>query len=129
LLPKVFEWARSVHPSQPLTSGLWNGNDWSSTDKLDAISGYNSSNQTCSRSTTWLAGRFEQHVKSLQNYHRPILCTEYMARSVGSTFDTILPIAKRYHVAANWGLVGAKTQTCLPWESWEHPYVLRPPSN
>ncbi len=28
LLPKVFEWARSAHPSQPLTSGLWEG-DWS----------------------------------------------------------------------------------------------------
>src|SRR6266516_2152310 len=34
LLPKVFAWARSVHPSQPLTSGLWEG-DWSSPDKLE----------------------------------------------------------------------------------------------
>ena len=28
LLPKVFAWARSVHPTQPLTSGVWKGN-WS----------------------------------------------------------------------------------------------------
>ncbi len=25
LLPQVFEWARSVNPSQPLTSGVWEG--------------------------------------------------------------------------------------------------------
>src|ERR1700678_1166331 len=26
LLPKAFAWARSVHPIQPLTSGVWSGN-------------------------------------------------------------------------------------------------------
>ena len=30
LLPQVFAWARSAHPTQPLTSGLWHG-DWTST--------------------------------------------------------------------------------------------------
>jgi hypothetical protein len=49
-------------------------------------------------------------------FHRPILCTEYMARGAGSTFDSSLPIAKKYNVAAiNWGLVAGKTQTYLPW--------------
>ena len=28
LLPRAFRWARSVHPKQPLTSGVWKG-DWS----------------------------------------------------------------------------------------------------
>jgi hypothetical protein len=52
-----------------------------------------------------------------------------MARSVGSTFDTILPIAKEEKVGAiNWGFVVGKTQTSLPWESWEHPYILEPPA-
>jgi hypothetical protein len=52
-----------------------------------------------------------------------------MARGAGSTFDTVLPIARRDHVAAiNWGLVNGKTQTNLPWDSWERPYVLRPPT-
>jgi hypothetical protein len=52
-----------------------------------------------------------------------------MARSVGSTFDTILPIAQKHHVAAiNWGLVAGKTQTYLPWDSWEKPYVLQQPA-
>ena len=38
--------------------------------------------------------RFEQKVTWLESYHRPIICTEFMARPAGSTFDTILPIAK-----------------------------------
>ena len=47
-----------------------------------------------------------------------------MARPNGSTFEGILPIAKKYKVAAyNWGLVAGKTQTWLPWDSWQHPYV------
>ncbi len=72
---------------------------------------------------------FEKHVVQLETYHRPILCTEYMARSAGSTFDTILPIALKHRVAAiNWGFVNGRTQTNFPWSSWEHPYVLMQPT-
>ena len=63
-----------------------------------------------------------------RRFNRPIICTEFMARSVGSTFDGILPVAKQEHVAAiNWGLVAGKTQTYFPWESWEHPYIRSQP--
>ena len=59
-----------------------------------------------------MAETFEAHVKMLEQFHRPLICTEYMARNIGSTFDTILPIAKREHVGAiNWGLVKGKMQT------------------
>jgi len=41
----------------------------------------------------------------------------------------VLPIAKTHHVAAiNWGLVAGKTQTYLPWDSWQRPYVLEKPA-
>ena len=71
---------------------------------------------------------FEQHVQVLEKYHRPIICTEFMARPVGSTFDAILPIARKHHVGAiNWGLVAGKTQTYLPWDSWQRPYVVEKP--
>ena len=71
---------------------------------------------------------FERRVVWLEKQHRPIICTEYMARSAGSTFDGVLPIAKKHHVGAiNWGLVIGKTQTNFPWESWNHPYVLEQP--
>lgn len=128
LLPKVFAWARAAHPKQPLTSGVWRG-DWvdpskeSETAKIqlresDVISFHN---------YEW-PEQFEARVLSLRRLHRPVLCTEYMARGVGSIFDTILPIAKREHVAVmNWGLVAGKTQTYLPWDSWQHPYVKKQP--
>ena len=66
---------------------------------------------------------------SSSSYHRPILCTEYMARGNGSTFDTILPLAHKYHVAAiNWGFAQGKTQTWYPWDSWTRPYTLEQPA-
>ena len=128
LLPQVFEWARSVNPSQPLTSGLWEG-DWSSVEKLDPIqrTQLEQSDVISFHNYSWPED-FEAHVVWLEQHHRPILCTEFMARSVGSTFDTILPVAKKHHVAAiNWGLVAGKTQTYLPWDSWQHPYVSSEP--
>jgi len=128
LLPKVFSWARAAHPSQPLTSGLWEG-DWSSAETLDPIGRIQleQSDVISFHNYSWPED-FEKHVGWLEPYHRPILCTEFMARPMGSTFDAILPIAKKHHVAAiNWGLVAGKTQTYLPWDSWEKPYVLAPP--
>src|SRR3954453_19795466 len=60
--------------------------------------------------------------------HRPLICMEYKGLSGRTTFDTVLPIAKAHRVAAiNWGFVAGKTQTYFPWESWQHPYVLKPP--
>jgi hypothetical protein len=128
LLPQVFMWARSANPIQPLTSGVWQG-DWAPLEKLSVIARIQieQSDVISFHNYDW-PEEFEKRIVSLQIYHRPILCTEYMARSVGSTFDTVLPIAKKYHVAAvNWGLVAGKTQTYLPWESWQHPYVENDP--
>jgi hypothetical protein len=71
---------------------------------------------------------FKAEVVWLRRFHRPIICTEFMARPVGSTFDAILPLAREEKVGAiNWGFVAGKTQTYFPWESWEHPYVKHPP--
>jgi len=129
LLPKAFAWARSAHPTQPLTSGVWK-DDWSVPEKLgpgakiqietsDVISFHSYDKPEV----------FEKRIVSLQQYHRPLICTEYMARGNGSTFQGSLPIAKKYSVGAiNWGLVAGKTQTYLPWDSWEHPYTDREPS-
>jgi cellulase (glycosyl hydrolase family 5) len=128
LLPKVYEWARAAHPSQPLTSGLWDG-DWSNKDKLTPMQRIQlrESDILSFHNYSW-PEEFEKRVQWLQRYHRPIICTEFMARPMGSTFDAILPIAKKDHVGAiNWGLVAGKTQTYLPWDSWQRPYSLQPP--
>ena len=128
LLPQVFAWARSVHPTQPLTSGLYRG-DWASVAEMNPVARiqYEQSDILTFHDYGW-PEHFEQRVKELQQSHRPVICTEYMARSIGSTFDTILPIAHQYHVGAiNWGLVAGKSQTYLPWDSWQRPYVLEQP--
>ena len=129
LLPRVFGWARDAGATQPLTSGVWKG-DWSSPEALgpmgriqiyfsDVVSFHSYDSPDV----------FEKKVQSLQQYGRPILCTEYMARGNGSTFQGTLPIAKKYHVAAiNWGLVAGKTQAYLPWDSWKNPYINREPT-
>ena len=128
MLPEVFAWARAEHPQQPLTSGVWEGN-WSSDRKLDAIERIQlEQSDVISFHCYCKADAFRKHVEWLQRYHRPILCTEYMARPLGSTFEAILPVAKELKVAAiNWGFVLGKTQTNLPWDSWKHPYVEHPP--
>jgi len=129
LLPQVFDWARSQHPAQPLTSGLWQG-DWTSLQTLTSVqrTQVEQSDVLSFHNYSWPED-FEQHILLLQQYHRPIFCTEYMARGIGSLFDTILPIAQKYRVAAiNWGFVQGKSQTYLPWDSWIHPYVLNQPA-
>jgi hypothetical protein len=129
LLPQVFAWARSQHPSQPLTSGVWTG-DWSSLETMSPMARIQieQSDVISFHNYDWPEG-FERRVHELEQFHRPLICTEYMARGAGSTFDTILPLAKKYHVGAvNWGLVKGKSQTYLPWDSWQRPYVLITPT-
>jgi hypothetical protein len=128
LLPEVFAWAREEHPTQPLTSGIWQG-DWSSMGKMTAMSQLQVKNSDVIsfHNYRW-PEEFEKRIEWLEQFHRPLICTEYMARGAGSLFDTILPIAEKHHVAAiNWGLVAGKTQTYLPWDSWTRPYVLEQP--
>jgi hypothetical protein len=128
LLPQVFAWARSAHPTQPLTSGVWTG-DWNSLDKMPATAKIQieQSDVISFHDYGW-PEEFEARVKQLEQFHRPLLCTEYMARGAGSTFDTVLPLARKYRVGAiNWGLVAGKSQTYLPWDSWQRPYVLEQP--
>jgi len=130
LLPQVFEWAREANPAQPLTSGVWavdTSPDEANLGELQQIQ-LRESDIITFHNYSWPED-FQREVTWLKKHNRPVICTEYMARPVGSTFDTVLPIAKQEQVGAiNWGFVAGKTQTYLPWESWEHPYILdRPP--
>jgi cellulase (glycosyl hydrolase family 5) len=130
LLPQVFQWAREIGPSQPLTSGVccveYNP-DGRNLDPIrqiqlresDVITFHNYSRPEY----------FRRQVAWLKKYNRPVICTEFMARPVGSTFDALLPLAKEERVGMiNWGFVAGKTQTYLPWDSWKHPYVREQPA-
>ena len=124
LLPQVFRWARSIDPAQPLTSGVWRG-DWGEPAGRSAISEIQLNNADVITFHSYAApAAFESRIAELAPLGRPIICTEYMARTQGSTVEGILPVAKRHNVGAfNWGLVAGKTQTYFPWDSWDHPYT------
>jgi hypothetical protein len=129
LLPQAFEWVREADPAQPVTSGVWavdTSPDGADLGELQQIQ-LRESDIVTFHNYSW-PEYFRRQVAWLKKYNRPVICTEYMARSVGSTFDTVLPIAKQERVGAiNWGFVAGKTQTYLPWESWRHPYILDQP--
>lgn len=119
---EAFAWARSVAPSQPLTSAIWFG-DWSSPDNLSPLQRTQLENSdVVSFHNYGSAGDFVRRVRWLKAWRRPILCTEFMARPAGSTFEAILPVARKHRIAAFcWGLVRGKTQTHLPWDNWIAP--------
>ena len=128
LLPQAFAWARAAGAQQPLTSGVWRG-DWSSDEKMSEMDRQQIAlSDVVSFHSYDKPEELEKRIGFLKRFNRPLLCTEYMARGNGSTFEGALPILKQHHIAAiNWGLVQGKTQTNLPWDSWKHPYVEHPP--
>ena len=130
LLDDVFAWARSVDPKQPLTSGLWIGETWDRMETLDAVERIQvtQSDVNSFHDYNW-PEQFERRARQMLSYGRPVLCTEYMARGNGSTFDGSLPIGKRMNIAMfNWGFVDGKSQTRFPWDSWKKPYTMEEPT-
>jgi hypothetical protein len=128
LVRRSFRWAREVGPTQPLTVGVWHDGNYDKLDKLnetqraalessDVISFHNYSGPES----------MESDIKQLSTFDRPLLCTEFMARGNGSTFEKILPVLKREKVAAYcWGLVDGKSQTKYPWPTWQTPELGEP---
>jgi hypothetical protein len=129
LLPQTFAWARAASPTQPLTSGVWRG-DWSTDGKMSEMDRQQIAlSDVVSFHSYDKPEELEKRIGFLTRFNRPLLCTEYMARGNGSTFEGALPILKKHNVAAiNWGLVQGKTQTHLPWDSWKKPYTDREPT-
>ncbi|MDR3267675.1 MAG: 1,4-beta-xylanase, partial [Tannerella sp.] len=110
LLQNVFTWARTVNPSQPLTAGVHDKN------LVDLVK-YQLENSDVITYHNY--GALEHHqpaIDSLKRLGRPMMCTEYMARSFNSTFQHIMPLLKADNIGAiNWGLVAGKTNTIFQW--------------
>ncbi|GAA4314924.1 hypothetical protein GCM10023149_11310 [Mucilaginibacter gynuensis] len=112
LLKQVFTWARAVNPSQPISAGLWT---WDASD-LNALQAINSDVITYHdyEAPDW----HKRVVKMLKSHGRPLICTEYMARTRNSTFANTAPLLKEENVGAiNWGLVAGKTNTMYAWDT------------
>ncbi|MFN2271506.1 MAG: cellulase family glycosylhydrolase [Anaerolineae bacterium] len=111
LLKEIFAWARAAQPTQPLTTGEWFDDPELNAYLLETSDVLTFHNYNDAENLT-------NHIARLKTHGRPLICTEYMARTRGSRFATHLPIFKREQVGCyNWGLVSGKTQTIYPWGS------------
>ncbi|WP_290710005.1 cellulase family glycosylhydrolase [Flavihumibacter sp. CACIAM 22H1] len=112
LLKNVFTWARTVNPDQPLSAGVW---DWN----FEELNEFQVANSDILTYHNYEAADWHKRVVQLLKMHgRPMICTEYMARTRNSLFSTILPLLKEQQVGAiNWGLVAGKSNTIYAWDT------------
>lgn len=112
LLKNVFTWARSVNPDQPLSAGVW---DWS----FEELNEFQVANSDILTYHDYEDADWHKRVIQLLKMHgRPMICTEYMARTRNSMFSTVLPLLKEKNVGAiNWGLVAGKSNTIYAWDT------------
>jgi hypothetical protein len=112
LLKKVFQWGREVNPSQPLSVGVWNK------DLVD-LNHYQLDNSDVTTYHNYMEPEVhKQWIDSLRSTGRPLICTEYMARTRNSRFDNVMPMLKQENIGAyNWGLVAGKTNTIYAWDT------------
>lgn len=129
LLVKSFQWARAAEPSQPVTSGLWLGGHKADPARLNPIERVQlEESDVITFHSYGKLPEMQQWVENLRQHNRPLLCTEYMARPHGSTFDPILSYLKEQKIAAyNWGFVAGKSNTIFAWGTWQTPETAAEP--
>lgn len=109
-LMAVFDWARAVNPSQPLTAGLWFDNEKLNKFQLAA-------SDVITFHHYWEPHKLKRVIRKLKASGRPVICTEWLGRSCGSQVSTNLPVFVEENVGCfNWGLVAGKTNTIYPWK-------------
>jgi hypothetical protein len=123
LLTNSFEWARAVEPSQPLTSGLWLGGHKADPKRLIPIERVQlEQSDVISFHSYGRLPDIKAWVENLRKHNRPLVCTEYMARPEGSTFDPVLGYLKEQKIGAYcWGFTAGKTNTIFAWNTWQKP--------
>jgi hypothetical protein len=114
LAEAAFAWARAAQPTQPLTSGVWTSawprHDRRLLDLCDVVSFHD---------YLPLSALVSQ-VERLRAEGRPLLCTEWLSRRLGSLPESHLPYFARERIGCfHWGLVNGRTQTHLPWPGFE----------
>lgn len=121
LLDRIFDWCHDVDPDQPLTAGVFVG----VSGAVERVSRINRTMLARSDVISFHCyaprKRLEATIDHLKYYDRPLLCTEWLARSTGSTVDLLDVMATRDVDAYCWGLVDGRTQTRYPWTSWLRP--------
>ena len=105
-------WARQVNPSQPICSNTAG----SVGENNIAINRANSDIHSIHCYSP--PDRLEKLILDYKQDGRPVIVTEWLARTNGSTVTECLPVLKKHHVGAvNWGFVSGKSGTIWPWTS------------
>ena len=95
LLKKVVEWARQANPQQPITMGVWNQDS-----AHKEINEYQlASSDVISFHDYSGLDAMKADIANFKSYGRPVICTEYIARGMGSRFETHLPLLKAENVS------------------------------
>lgn len=112
LLKKVFQWAREAAPEQPISAGIW---AWD----FEALNAFQIANSDVITYHDYEEAPWHLRViQMLKTFGKPLICTEYMARTRNSRFANIMPLLKKENVAAiNWGFVAGKTNTKYAWDT------------
>jgi len=127
LLKLTTTWALSMGPTQPVTAGVWD-DQWADADALSPINNFMLKNMDVVSFHTYAAkATVIDQLAALKQYNRPLFCTEYIARPLGSTYEDILPLFAAEGVSAyQWGFVNGRSQTIYPWWSWTVPSEMEP---
>ncbi|MDE1238197.1 cellulase family glycosylhydrolase [Vibrio aestuarianus] len=123
LMEKAFDWARDEEPTQPLTVGGWHGDSTVETSNMPFFAhpmdqkAFELSDIVSYHAYT-TAEKMSDMIQFLEKFERPLMCTEWLARHIGSEFHDQLPLFHRHKIACyQWGLVNGKTQTHIPWSN------------
>lgn len=122
LLKKVFEWAREVNPSQPLTAPIYTrplSGSGNLTTRFPTVTFLCENCDVLSIHCYQPAEEMQKFVDLMKTFNRPIFCTEYLARPFGSTFETVLPVLKRIrsrHTISDWS--GARCNVIMNGTRW-----------
>ena len=109
LLKVCFAWAWKVRPSQPLTSSIWFADSRLNSYLLDTDDVITFHNYKP-------LDDLKAQIALLKSFGRPVICTEWMARTQHSLIQTHFPVFQQSKVGCyGWGLVNGKTQTIYMW--------------
>jgi hypothetical protein len=100
LAAKAKEWALSAEPSQPISFCLWENHSAARERRSPAQRFQLDSSDEITFHIYADPAKTREAITALRRYHRPLLCSEYMARPLGSTFSDILPLFKQERIAA-----------------------------
>ncbi|MFT5695303.1 MAG: hypothetical protein ACI9QQ_001278 [Myxococcota bacterium] len=118
LLNQVFDWCEAIDPEQPLTAGVYLGVNGAAEKVSPLARTMLGRSDVISFHSYSAREKLLGTIAYLARYERPLLCTEWMARTLGSPVSLIKDLAEHDVDAWCWGLVDGRSQTKYSWKSW-----------